>query len=297
MKSNKWLIITDLDNTLFDWFEIWYLPFKAMLDELVVESGLSQEVLEKDFREVYQRHGTSEYAFAIEELPSLRKQHRGQDPAILYKGAIDRYRKIRRQVLHLYPTVETSLQILKEKGCMVVAYTESLEFYTKYRIKKLGLDRLIDYLYSPADHILPNGISPEQIRMYSAEHYRLEHAVQRYTPKGELKPNPEILSQIITDSGGRKEEAIYIGDSLMKDMVMAQSAGVADVYAKYGEAQNRPEYELLRRVSHWEQTVVDYEKTLTEKDLKPTSTLNENFAELLTLFEFGRPQANVGRSN
>ena len=297
MNTNKSIVITDLDNTLFDWFEIWYRPFKAMLDELIVKSGLSQELLEREFREVFQKHGTSEYAFAIEELPSLRKAHPGEDPTKLYEKAIDRYREARTEVLQLYPTVRESLEVLKAKGCLLIAYTESSAFYTRYRVKKLGLDRLIDYLYSPADHNLPNGRTPEQIRMYPPEHYQLEHVVQRYTPSGELKPNPEILAQIISDSDGRKEDTIYVGDSLMKDMVMAQSAGVADVHAKYGEAQSRPEYDLLRRVSHWKQETVDYEKTLTEKDIKPTFTLAKSFSELLTLFEFGGVHANVGRSD
>jgi phosphoglycolate phosphatase-like HAD superfamily hydrolase len=287
LKPKKSLLVTDLDNTLFDWFEIWYRPFKAMLDELAIESGIAAEALEADFKKVHQKYGTSEYAFAIEELQSLQIKHPGEDLAKKYQGAIDKYREIRRQVLTLYPTVRESLEEIRDRGTLIVAYTESLEFYTRYRLRKLGLDSLLDYLYSPEDNELPDGLSAEQIRAYSPEHYKLAHTLQRHTRRGELKPNPKILGEIISEVGGSNEAAIYVGDSLMKDVVMAQTAGVTDVYAKYGEAQKRPEYELLRRVTHWKPSAVQTEKVLTEGEVKPSFVLLKTFSEILTYFEFG----------
>ena len=287
VKVKKSLVITDLDNTLFDWFEIWYRPFRAMLDELALKSGIPAETLEADFKEVHQKHGTSEYAFAIEELRSLRIKHPGGDVVEIYKTAIDQYRLTRRQVLQLYPTVKESLEKIRSQGTLIVAYTESLAFYTRYRLKKLGLDFLLDYLYSPEDNELPDGLTAEQIRLYSAEHYELAHTRQRYTSRGELKPNPKILAEIIDEVGGKSEDVIYVGDSLMKDVVMAQTACVTDVYARYGQVQHRPEYELLRRVTHWKPSAVETEKILTEAEVKPSFVLQNTFSEILNYFEFG----------
>jgi phosphoglycolate phosphatase len=259
-----------------------------MLDALAGESGIPRETLEQNFQVVHQRHGTSEYAFAIEELQCLRELHPGEDLSKRYAGAIDTYRKARRQVLQLFPTVEATLRKLKDSGCLLVAYTESMEFYTRYRLKKLGLDLLLDYLYSPHDHRLPTGLAPEQIRFYSAEHYVLSYTKQRYTPPGELKPNPKVLIDIIDQVGGQKESALYLGDSLMKDVVMAKRAGITDVYAKYGIAHNRAAYELLRRVTHWPEADVKREKELREDEVKPGYVLENHFAEILDYFDFGR---------
>jgi phosphoglycolate phosphatase-like HAD superfamily hydrolase len=282
------LVITDLDNTLFDWFEIWYQPFNAMLDALAGKSGIPREAIERNFRQVHQRHGTSEYAFAIEELQCLKELHPGDDLAKRYAGAIDAYRAARRKVLQLFPTVEATLREIKDSGCLVVAYTESMEFYTRYRLKKLGLDPLLDYLYSPRDHRLPGGLTPEQIRFYSDEHYLLSHTKQFYTPPGELKPNPKVLIDIIDQVGGQKESALYVGDSLMKDVTMAKRAGVTDVYAKYGIAHNRAAYDLLRRVTHWPDSDVEREKELGEDEVNPGYVLETHFEEILDHFDFGR---------
>jgi hypothetical protein len=84
--------------------------------------------------------------------------------------------------------------------------------------------------------------------------------------------------------GAEPSETIYVGDNLMKDMLMAQAAKVIDVYAKYGIAQDRPEYELLRRVTHWSSDEV--EKRTRESDVRPSYTLARNFGQLVELFQF-----------
>jgi len=66
------VVILDLDNTLFDWVEIWCQSFRAMLDELVQHSGIEREILLSDFKAVFTRHATSEYAFAI-SVPNRRR--------------------------------------------------------------------------------------------------------------------------------------------------------------------------------------------------------------------------------
>ena len=286
MKPRISTVITDLDNTLFDWVAVWHRSFKAMLDRLVEDSGLAQEVLEDEFKTIFRRHGTSEYAFAIEELPSLQRKHPGENLAQRYEPAIHAYNSARRASLSLYPTVLDTLEGLKDKGCLIVGYTESMAYYSGYRLRKLGLDRILDFLYSPPDHDLPGGLTRAEIRRYSPETYELRRTVSRHTPKGELKPNPKVLSEIIAGVGAVPEETIYIGDNLMKDIAMAKAARVTGVWAKYGIAQNRPEYELLRRVTHWTEKDVVREKKLTASEVGPDFELGTSFAEILQLFEF-----------
>jgi phosphoglycolate phosphatase len=80
---------------------------------------------------------------------------------------------------------------------------------------------------------------------------------------------------------------VYIGDSLMKDVAMARSVGAIDVWAKYGVAQNRKEYDLLRRVTHWTDADVEREKEIAERPhVSPTVVLDRSFDELLRHFEF-----------
>ncbi|MHB1287469.1 MAG: HAD family hydrolase, partial [Leptospirales bacterium] len=259
MSSKISVLITDLDNTLFDWVEMWYRPFNMMLNELERASGISRPKLINEIREVHKKHGTSEYAFLIEEIPSLINKFPNCDLVKKFNDVIHSYRIERKKVSKLYPSVLETLEELRSKGVLIVGYTESNAFYTNYRMRNLGLDGLIDHLYSPPDHNLPNNKTPDQIRMYPPETYDLKFTKHRYTPQGELKPNPKILLAIISEIGALPNQCIYIGDSLIKDIVMAQNAGICDVYAKYGKRQNSNEYTLLQQVSHWTTEQIEYE--------------------------------------
>jgi phosphoglycolate phosphatase-like HAD superfamily hydrolase len=280
------VLVTDLDNTLFDWFDIWYASFSAMLNEIVRISGLPVEVLEREIKAVHEKHGTSEYAFLIEELPSLIAKHRSGDLKEIYGPAIEAYRQGRRSRLFLYPTVHETLTSIKASGTLVIGYTESLEFYTTYRLIKLGLDGLLDFVYFPPDHSLPTGLDASQIRRYDADTYKLHLTQTRHTPKGETKPNPRLLSHILEECGADKTITAYIGDKLDKDIRMAQQAGVVDVYAKYGDSVHDERYELLRKVTHWRGSAVETERQATQESVSPTYTLEESFGQLLETFEF-----------
>jgi phosphoglycolate phosphatase-like HAD superfamily hydrolase len=278
----KSVLITDVDNTLFDWQEIWFECFSALADEAMRISGIEPEKFYAEASIIHQKYGTSEYAFLLEEMPSLRSQY-GDRVLEVLAPAIDAFRAKRRLVLKLYGGVEDTLIQLKASGIKIVAYTESQAYYTGYRFRKLGLDHLIDFLYSPPDHDLP--ASPENLRYYPSDTYQLAMTEHRHTPPNELKPNPDILLSIIRDIGADKGEVAYIGDSKLKDVFMAQQAGVLDVYAEYGAARHPERYDLLKKVTHWTPEMVERERqSEIPGAVNPTVVCSQSFSEISEVF-------------
>lgn len=182
----------------------------------------------------------------------------------------------------------SSLWEIKNSGTKIIAYTESMSFYSAYRLKRFGLDGVIDILFSPQDHDIPAGVSVDKMRRLPEEYYELQVTELRHTPLGELKPNPGILLDIIESIGADKDRCVYVGDSIFKDVAMARDVGVHDVHAEYGESQKRPEYKLLQDVSHWTEEDVQREREIMSKkyDFLPSTTLKEVFAEIFKYFEF-----------
>ncbi|MGF1786993.1 HAD hydrolase-like protein [Photobacterium swingsii] len=281
---NKTVLITDLDNTLFDWFSIWYNSNSAMISKVCQISGIDNQTILSEMKAIHQLHGTAEYAFVLESLPSLLSKYGCKSKIrTALDEAIHAFRAERKKHLKLYDTVEETLIKLKEKGSLVVAYTESRSYYTSYRIKKLGLDKYIDYLYSPPDHALPDG---EGLNT----NFEFVNTIHRHTPVGELKPNPKLLIDIITDIGANVEDCVYIGDSEMKDIEMAQQAKVTDIFAKYGTSHfesNPAGYDLLRAVTHWTDADVEREKKIKEEfhHIPATYTVDK-FDEILKICTF-----------
>src|SRR6185437_6243057 len=167
--------------------------FSAMLGKLADISGISIQTLKPEIREIHQRHGTSEYAFLIEEVPSLLKAFPHQELATLFAPALDAYREARRRELCLYPRVAESLLKIKGSGARIIGYTESMAFYSNYRVRRLGLDGVLDAVFSPKDHELPRGLTSDQLRKYPAGQYDFRKTEHHLTPPGELKPNKDIL--------------------------------------------------------------------------------------------------------
>src|SRR5687767_5992672 len=105
LKHSIATVVTDLDNTLFDWVEMWGASFTALLNVLLRKSGVPREVLLAEIRAVHQRYHTTEYAFLIQELPSLRRLHPNEDLTVVYADAIRAYKDARTASLRLYPGV------------------------------------------------------------------------------------------------------------------------------------------------------------------------------------------------
>jgi phosphoglycolate phosphatase len=280
------LLITDLDNTLWDWVEIWRSSFAALLEETMRISGLSLEVLEAEIRAVHQLHGTAEYAFVLEELPSLKALHPGANLRKVYATALDARRAARNEACVLYPGVRRALEQIRASGVAIIGYTESMSFYTSDRLRRTGLDDVIDIVYSSPDHDLPSGMTREQIRRHPAGHYQHRLTVHRHTSPGSAKPNAAVLRSIVEDMAGEIRTTVYVGDSLLKDVAMAQEAGVTDVWARYGESRVKDGYEQLRRVTHWTPADVEREKAITGREISPRYSV-DSFEELLQFFQFG----------
>jgi len=283
-RAAKSLLVTDLDNTLWDWFDAWRSSFGAMLSVLVAQSGVPRETLESEIREIHQKRRTTEYSYLLNELPSLIAAAGSRAPMDVYDDALHALHKARKEATQLYPGVKRTLVTLKDNGFRIVAYTESVAYWTEWRIKHTDLDGVIDVLYSAPDHDLPAGVNINDLRRRSADEYGLKCTEHRPTPRGAIKPSPEILQSILDSEKVPAEQAVYVGDSLMKDIYMAQQVGLMDVHAKYGEAQGRADYSLLQKVTHWTDEDVAREQALrTNDEVVANHVLSESFDSILDI--------------
>lgn len=281
MRGRFDLLVTDVDNTLYDWVAIWYATFSTLLSEVSRISSISEDRLKAEIRTIHQREGTAEYTWLLQGMPSLELDPNVDVMESRFAPAIIASKAARKAEMRLYPHVAESLRRIRSAGIPVVSYTESGAFQTAQRFRWTGLDGLIDTLFSTADHSKPTGLDVDAIRSKPAEDYGLKATKHSLTPPGHFKPDPVILSRIVAEFSAAAGRVAYVGDSIPKDIAMAQALGVADFHAGYGVAQNKPEYDLLRQVSHWSDLDVAREREiLAAPPAVPTVVLN-SFSEIL----------------
>jgi len=279
-------IITDLDDTIWNWFDTWYLSFNNFVTNISKETGIDQKKLNESFKLVHQKYESSEFSFAIRELDLLSEKQINalENDTKEHISAMHQYYRDLKETLSLYEGVHDTLIYLKARGTRLIGFTESNSFFTKKRLKKLGLDGIFDTVYCPEDKGLPKSVK----RYYPKEHWELNRTKIKEYSREIRKPNPEILQKILLDFNLDLAKTIYIGDKLAKDISMANSIGIISCYAKFGDKSGDSRYDLLREVTHWSEKEVQKEidtNLAAKADETPTYSL-QCFNELLLHFEF-----------
>lgn len=288
------LVITDLDNTIYNWVDFYVPSFLAMIHELSHLTKIDEEDIKASFKKIHERYKTTEYAFAIQELDILAEKNRGLTLCEIlnkYDSAIKAFRKTRKKTLHLYTGVKETLPELRNQGKRIIALTDTLMFYAVHRIKYLGIEDLYDGIFAPADHGFPYQTNPKDFRFYNeAEKYETKIPIKVEMDPSIRKPNPKILFTIIEKFKVEPRQVVYIGDSLSRDILMAQKCGVHDVLAKYGHDYNKRYYNELLKFTYWTNKEVEEEMKLRAMGVNPTFSIS-SFPELLSVIQ--RLEPNV----
>lgn len=276
------LLITDLDNTLYDWVTFFARSFTAMVDALVDGLGIDRDQLLAEFHSVHQRFCNSEQPFAVLELPCIRERFGPLGRLALkekLEAPLHAFNSERKKTLALYESVAETLAALQEADIAIVGHTESIKANAYYRLARLGIVDRFQRLYVP-DSNYPGHPDPER-----ASELRPPEGFVHVLPPGSRKPNPEVLLKICSHEGVAPEEVCYIGDSLTRDVSMAKAAGATAVWARYGTTYDPRHWDILVRVSHWSEEDIRRETALKKQQgmIQPDFTI-DSFDELLPIF-------------
>ena len=281
------VVFVDLDNTLYDWLGFFGPAFRGLCTRLSELSGQPMKQLYEEFKCVFAKHGSVEYSFALQELPSLRNLHpswRSVDLVNHYFEAIQVYQSRRRRYLRVYHDVSKTVQELQSFGLIVVAISDSHRFQVLNRLRQLHLLELLDGVCCIEDHVGPSEDELDSIRKFEPSRYQLSSKREFLLPHGLRKPSPGVLHWLLQQLQLNHEEALYVGDSLIKDIAMAREAGIYDCWAAYGNIYSPLDMSTLVQVTHWPAKTV--EKVLNAKPdelgIQPSCVIH-SFMEVLAV--------------
>jgi phosphoglycolate phosphatase len=240
------LLVTDVDNTVFDWMGIWSRATEAMLAVLETETGRGRAHWHHLLRHVHARRKVRECPTVLEDLSG----DTGWAPFVERPMALTRaaaaYRRAWDTQLAPYDGMLATLAQLGEQGWRVVAYTESDASIAAARLVRMGFSGVISRVFGRASS------APAIHRDWSLVEIpaRLPIAVD-VVPRADLKPSANGLRDIAARCNTPLWRVAYLGDSLRDDVAMARGLGVRAMWAAYGATPLPQQRALLDAIVPW----------------------------------------------
>jgi FMN phosphatase YigB (HAD superfamily) len=288
------LLVTDIDNTLFDWVRYYTKSLTAMLEVVEKHIGVPVATLKSQAKEVFAAHDSIEYPFLIQELPAVM-DYFGEDIdgmlTQLVRPAREVFRDEAVRQLVLYESVEDCLRILAEEHAdlPIVALTDAPRYVAMWKLNKLGVLHRFSAIYGLADPKIPTDAKLHRVKVEA--HILLKHLQQsqfgfagavRILPNEYEKPGSRGLRTVLMDYDDvPSKEVLWVGDNFRKDVGLGVRLGVRTAWASYGARVDAKDMEDLHTFSP-EQNIAKHANIQPDQhdSLKPDYTL-KNFSEIL----------------
>ena len=275
----KHLILADLDNTLYDWARFFAPSFRAMVDVLRRELAIPEEQVYAEFKTVFARHGSLEYAFAIQELDSVRSLPTEKVSDLIRQGR-GAFLHVQRNKLKVYPGVYETLKWLWDQDVDVVGITNSPLHRAQKRLYELRIDSFLTGLVAWEGYRAPE--AAETSGFVTGTRERKLTRLNRFVavPKTDCKPSSAHYAHALDRFAKSASEVWAIGDSLSKDLVPAARLGIKTIWAKYGAGldPDGKDARTLLRITHWNASEI--QATYSMEGFEPDHTI-ESITEIM----------------
>lgn len=280
MVAPQHIILADIDNTLYDWPAFFAPSFRAMCHAVSKKLNLPLETLFSDFKGVYAKHDSLEYAFSIQELKAVRSLDENSINDLIKAGR-GAFSRVQRFHLKPYEGVVEGLAYLADQGHLVYCVTNSPIYLAQKRLYQLGLDKYICGLVAWEGISPPKNVNKQFVTLGPRQRTRVKD-IKTFT-KSDSKPQTKpykLALELSQESGAQTVWAI--GDSLNKDLEPASRLGITTVWAKYGNVSDfeTKDQQTLMKITNWSSEDVNFSHN--EVKFKPDFEVN-SFAEFSAL--------------
>lgn len=250
-KTSIKLIVTDIDNTIFDWVSYYSYSMVALFEKVETIINVPKAKLAEEARDIFTRHCSIEYPFVIQDMASVIAFY-GSDIDKMLTEAVEPGRKafLKRSenLLVPYPDVEETLKTIKKKypDLPMVALTDAPRYIAMWKLNKLKVLPYFSAVYGLPDPRIPT--DPDLGRVKVSPQILLKHLQQydfgfkgkiRILPEEYEKPGTRGLKTVLMDNdldepAEKRSQVLWIGDNLRKDIGLGQRVGVKSAWASYG---------------------------------------------------------------
>lgn len=271
----KICLILDLDNTLYSWMDAFAPALNGVSKYLAKTTKLSVKAVRESFKRVFQQHQSVEVIDSVRELDIWNPGLFTSGEKMAFQNiAQDLFLKEFRAHLQLYPNVLEGLEWAKNKGYLLIAFSDARAYWIDFRLKALGIEAYFDRIYALEDEKMNPASSsyPSVLVQYLQE---------------QCKPNTAIIKKIISDYNLSIENIYVIGDNKRKDILPAAKLGINNIWAKYGMSCLSANRRVMSAITPWSTS-----QRSGGGNIRPQYTIDD-FSEIICIIEKMREPENV----
>lgn len=287
---NRKILITDLDNTLYNFIDFYAPVFRGMIHAISKKLEIDEELLKEEFKKVYSIRGSLEYAFSIQEIELFKKypNEKIQELIDLARGVMSRVRPVS---LTAYDGVKETLNKLKKDGVYIAAVSNAPFYQAVKRLRQLHIEHLFDALVCWEGPIIPSdSITTKNIEDKQKKTTQTKISKVWQLPREKLKPNLFSYELLIKEFKVENKYSYVVGDSIPKDINPALELGANGIWAKYGENVIEKNLNTILEISNWDKDTIN--TIYKEKHESPKIVIN-SFLEILSIIEPNQLKLNI----
>ncbi len=282
------IIITDLDNTLYNWVDFYAPSFRGMVHAVSKKIKIQEDILIKDFKRIFAKYKNLEFSFSIQELEICKNMTEEEIKEIVDLGKLV-FSKLRSSHLKTYEGVKETLYWCKNNGIKVIGVTNSPLFHAKMRLKQLYIDQLIYGLAGWQGFDIENNIYTKEIHnKLAGGYYSTKLKYEWSFPIEQIKPSPIPYLYIINELKASHKETYVIGDSISKDLKPAAEIGANTIWAKYGLNFSNKNFDTLLKITHWDDKKIS--STYEDNSITPNYII-DSFEQIKSIVQ--KPQLTL----
>jgi phosphoglycolate phosphatase len=246
----KYAVITDLDNTIYDFARYYEAGLTGLVPRICAEFDCSTVEATARLREVYTARRSIEYPFAIEEFPELQcmpEESRNK----FVREALAAFWDAATGQLEAYRTVKETLRHLDRERIPVIAYTDAPIHEAMRRLRALGIDRYFTGIVAQSWFRRNNGtiiVLLDDLPGHGRVSRHLKFVWRESWDN--RKPCEVIYRKIALGMAINPRNIVVIGDSIERDLQPAVDLGCTGMWASYGKRSNNGEGLLRQVVPH-----------------------------------------------
>lgn len=233
-------LITDLDNTLYNFVDYFGPSFRSMVHALSSATGIVEEDIVSEFRSVYSEADSVEFSFSVQEL-AIFKDCSPEELSRLVHTARVAFSRTRNVRLRSYDGVVETLEWLRSQHVSLIAVTNAPIYHAFRRLRQLRLHHLFDALIANDDAVVAG---KHNVKGYPITIPKL---VRLKTQELKPSPTPFLLAREICPA------TVYyaIGDSPGKDLAPAKIIDARTIWARYGTTFEPKNMQTLLSITNW----------------------------------------------